>query len=53
VLRRCRRGESFDGVPAVGKRRGQCGQRHDEDVAVAGFVAEACGAVVVVEVLGQ
>jgi hypothetical protein len=45
--------ESFDGGPAVRKRRGQCGQQHDKDVAVAGFVAEAGGAVVVVEVLGH
>ncbi|MFJ7296777.1 hypothetical protein [Streptomyces collinus] len=35
--------ESFDGVPAVGERRGQCGQQHDKDVAVAGFLAEAGG----------
>ncbi len=37
----------------VGERRRQCGQQRDEDVPVAGVVAEARGAVVVVEVLGQ
>uniref|UniRef100_UPI001C4E5446 hypothetical protein n=1 Tax=Streptomyces caniscabiei TaxID=2746961 RepID=UPI001C4E5446 len=46
-------GAEEGGVPAVGKRHGQCGQQHDKDVAVAGFVAEACGAVVVGEILGQ
>jgi hypothetical protein len=38
---------------AVGERLGQRGQHHDQDVAVAGVVAEAGGAVLVVEVLGQ
>lgn len=40
-------------MPAVGEGRGQCGQQRDEDVPVTGVVAEARGAVVVVEVLGQ